>query len=100
MCSVAVACLLCVSAASHSAGCHSAACHSRAPAVSQEEGNVDFVRQNGFGDFRSEPEGIAKLVASYLADGPGLARMAQAARTAGKPEATMEIAKDLAKYLL
>lgn len=62
----------------------------------QEEGNVDFVREGGFGDYREDPADIARLVAQYLADGPGLERMSEAARKAGRPEATVEIAKDLA----
>ena len=39
---------------------------------------------------------IAQLVAQYLSDRPGLERMSEAARRAGRPEATVEIAKDLA----
>ena len=62
----------------------------------QEEGNVDFVREGGFGDYRENPAEIAQLVAQCLADRPGLERMSGAARRAGRPEATVEIAKDLA----
>ena len=65
----------------------------------QEEGNVDFVKEGGFGDYRAEPSEIAQLVATYLADEAGLAKMSEAAEKAGRPEATIEIANDLARLV-
>jgi len=65
----------------------------------QESGNVDFVRESGFGDYRSEPEEVARLVVEYLGDTARLARMATAAREAGRPEATRRIAEGLARLV-
>jgi 1,2-diacylglycerol 3-beta-galactosyltransferase len=65
----------------------------------QESGNVDFVRESGFGDYRSEPEEVARLVVEYLGDTARLARMATAAREAGRPEATRHIAEGLARLV-
>ena len=63
----------------------------------QEVGNVDFVRDGGFGDYRSDPADVARLVASYLTDETKLREMGKAARKAGRPEATKQIAEGLAR---
>ena len=65
----------------------------------QEEGNVDFVRDGGFGDYRESADEIASLVVRYLSDGEALASMAAAARRASRPGATVDIAKDLARLV-
>ena len=65
----------------------------------QEAGNVDYVRDLGFGDYRGEPDQIADLVASYLGDDETLERMAEAARRAARPEATVEIAAEIARMV-
>jgi 1,2-diacylglycerol 3-beta-galactosyltransferase len=65
----------------------------------QEAGNLDFVRDGGFGEFRAEPQAVAELVVERLGDEEGLARMVSAAREAGRPEATMSIAADLARLV-
>uniref|UniRef100_A0A7S2GPJ2 monogalactosyldiacylglycerol synthase n=1 Tax=Haptolina brevifila TaxID=156173 RepID=A0A7S2GPJ2_9EUKA len=65
----------------------------------QESGNVDFVREMGFGEYSSDPEEVAALVVQYLGDETRLAEMAQAARQAGRPEATQSIARGLARML-
>lgn len=63
----------------------------------QESGNVDFVEEAGFGAYRSEPTEIAELVVKFLSDGATMGKMSGAARSAARPEATIDIAKDLAK---
>lgn len=63
----------------------------------QEAGNVDYVRQMGFGEYTADPAEIADLVAGYLRDDEARARMAAAAREAARPEATMDIANDIAR---
>ena len=66
----------------------------------QEEGNVDFVRDNGFGEYRNVPEEAAHLVVEYLSDASRLTQMSAAALAAGRPEATTNIAKGLARLVL
>lgn len=66
----------------------------------QEEGNVDFVRDSGFGEYRDAPEEVAHLVVEYLSDPPRLEEMSRAALAAGRPEATANIAKGLASLVL
>lgn len=61
----------------------------------QEEGNVDFVRNAGFGDYCASPEGLARLVSRWLHDGALLTRMSKAAREAARPDATTRIAQHL-----
>ena len=65
----------------------------------QEEGNVDFVRDAGFGEYSSEPDEVARLVASYLSDESALRRMAEAAQRAARPEATVRIAESIAQFV-
>ena len=69
----------------------------------QEEGNVPYVVDNGFGCYRGSPEGIADTVeewfASTRAKGSMLERMRDSALVAVRPDATLDIAKDLA-YML
>ena len=58
---------------------------------------------NGFGCYRGSPEGIADTVeewfASTRADGSMLERMRDSALVAARPDATLDIAKDLADML-
>ena len=65
----------------------------------QEEGNVAFVESSGFGAYRSDNVALAELVVAYLKDDAQLRRLSDAARRASRPEATMAIAKDLAKLV-
>jgi len=65
----------------------------------QEAGNVPFVVGKGFGRFSTQPKVIAKTVSSWLQDDDELARLSAAALSAGQPEATRLIAKDLVKLL-
>jgi 1,2-diacylglycerol 3-beta-galactosyltransferase len=64
----------------------------------QEEGNVPFVVNGGFGLFSGEePSRIAETVFTLLNDAPRLAAMSKRAKELSLPGATLAIARDLAK---
>ncbi|KAL3757074.1 hypothetical protein ACHAWU_002913 [Discostella pseudostelligera] len=71
----------------------------------QEEGNVPYVVDNGFGCYKGSPEGIADTVEEWFAstatttEGSMLERMRDCALTAARPDATLDIARDLAEML-
>jgi len=79
----------------------------------QEEGNVDYVVDAGFGCYQGNPEGIADTVEEWFANSTAAAttdtndtnsnnmleRMRCNALTASRPDATMDIARDLADML-
>lgn len=69
----------------------------------QEEGNVPYVVDNGFGCYQGSPEGIADTVEEWFAstrvEGSMLERMQKSALIAARPDATLDIAKDLAEML-
>jgi 1,2-diacylglycerol 3-beta-galactosyltransferase len=71
----------------------------------QEEGNVPYVVENGFGCYKGSPEGIADTVEEWFAsttpttEGGILERMRDCALTAARPDATLDIARDLAEML-
>lgn len=62
----------------------------------QEEGNVPFVENAGFGKYSGDPAVIAETVCSWLASPEMLSSMQQAALKASRPRATLDIAKDVA----
>jgi len=68
----------------------------------QEEGNVPYVVENGFGCYKGTPEGIADTVEEWFAstsatvEGSMLEEMRDSALTAARPDATLDIARDLA----
>lgn len=67
----------------------------------QEEGNVPYVEENGFGCYRGSVEGIAETVETWLGsakdmDGSVLEQMRDCALRAARPDATLDIARDLA----
>jgi 1,2-diacylglycerol 3-beta-galactosyltransferase len=68
----------------------------------QEEGNVPYVEENGFGCYKGSPEGIADTVeewlaaASFTTEGTILETMRENALNAARPDATLDIARDLA----
>ena len=68
----------------------------------QEEGNVDFVLQNGFGAFvsDSDPEGVAQQCSKWLQDGEELAEKSRNAIKAGVPNAAEEIARFIGKSVV
>jgi 1,2-diacylglycerol 3-beta-galactosyltransferase len=65
----------------------------------QEEGNIPFVEESGFGKYSNDPQEIATIVTSWLADPIVLQRMQQCAKDAARPYATIQIAQDLIDLL-
>ena len=66
----------------------------------QEEGNVPYVEENGFGCYEGSPEGLASRVEEWFASTDMLERMRDDALTAARPDATLDIARDLADMVL
>ena len=68
----------------------------------QEEGNVDFVVNNGFGAFvsDSDPMGVAEVVTSWLLDDLKMKELSQAASACGAPNAAAEIVKAIGEETL
>jgi 1,2-diacylglycerol 3-beta-galactosyltransferase len=62
----------------------------------QEEGNVPFVEDAGFGKYSSNPQVIADTVSSWLESPEKLKSLSDAALAAARPQATLDIARDLA----
>ena len=67
----------------------------------QEEGNVPFVEESGFGCYQGSAEGIAETVETWLGsaknlEGSILEQMRDRALEAARPDATLDIARDLA----
>jgi len=68
----------------------------------QEEGNVPYVEESGFGCYQGSVEGIAETVEEWLAststttEGSVLELMRENALSAARPDATLDIARDLA----
>lgn len=65
----------------------------------QEEGNIPFVENAGFGTYSGDPLEISETVSSWLRDEEKLKSMRNAALNAARPFATLCIAQDLAKML-
>ncbi len=65
----------------------------------QEEGNIPFVEQGGFGAYCSDPKEIATTVRSWIADPQQLVVMQENAFKAARPQATLDIARDLAEIV-
>jgi len=61
----------------------------------QEEGNIPYVIEGGYGDFSTNPRKIADTVGYWFQDPELLNRMAVNAKADGKPDATLNIARDL-----
>lgn len=66
----------------------------------QEAGNVDFVADAGFGALHEHPASIGRTVREWLDKPAQLEGMAEAALAAARPDATADIARDLAKLVL
>merc|ERR1712038_637010 len=68
----------------------------------QEEGNVDFVIEKKFGEYKSdaEPKFIAEGVASWLQDPDLMIEMSKRAQDAGNPRAAEHIVKQIGKSAL
>jgi len=65
----------------------------------QEEGNVPYVENSGFGSYSGNPNTIAETVSTWLSSPEMLQTMQAAALAAARPTATIDIAKDLAVML-
>lgn len=63
----------------------------------QEEGNIPFVEDSGFGRYSSDPDEIGSTVTSWLKSPEKLESMKRAALSASRPFATIDIARDLAE---
>lgn len=63
----------------------------------QEYGNVSYVEDEGLGAFVGDPENIATEALAWLGDPAKLAAFRENALRAARPDATVEIAKDLAR---
>lgn len=68
----------------------------------QEEGNVDYVIDGGFGAFcsDSDPVGVAEVVVSWLTDDKKMEQLSKAAKTKGAPYAARDIAKAIGESTL
>mmetsp|Transcript_36583 Transcript_36583/g.53730 ORF Transcript_36583/g.53730 Transcript_36583/m.53730 type:complete len:513 (-) Transcript_36583:84-1622(-) len=65
----------------------------------QEEGNVPYVENAGFGEYSGDPTAIAEKVSFWLETPEKLASMKMAALEAARPSATIDIARDIAQIL-
>jgi hypothetical protein len=65
----------------------------------QEEGNIPYVVEGGYGSFSKNPKIIAETVREWLLDEDKLAAMAAAAKRAARPQATTAIARDIGKMI-
>lgn len=65
----------------------------------QEEGNIPYVVDAGFGMYSSDPIVIGRTVREWLTQPEVLRQMQQAAYTASRPNATLDIAKDIGEML-
>ena len=65
----------------------------------QEEGNIPYVVDAGFGTYSSDPTVIGNTVREWLSHPESLRRMQQAAYTASRPNATLDIARDIGAML-
>jgi len=65
----------------------------------QEEGNVPYVENAGFGKYSGNPTVIAETVSSWLASPEKMQDMRDAALMAARPAATLDIARDLAEMV-
>ena len=74
-------------------------CPSSSSRPGQEEGNIPFVEDAGFGKYNGDPVEIAKIVGSWLSNPEKLESMQKAALAASRPKATLDIARDLADLL-
>eukprot|EP00957_Ditylum_brightwellii_P045974 3487650-Ditylum_brightwellii.AAC.1 len=65
----------------------------------QEEGNVDFVLENNFGDYVSDGDckRVANTVLDWLDDDDKLEHMSREASRVGKPYAAREIVREIGK---
>lgn len=65
----------------------------------QEEGNIPFVEDSGFGKYSGDSAVIASTVSSWLGSPETLQSMKKAALAAARPQATLDIARDIASIV-
>lgn len=65
----------------------------------QEEGNIPYVTEGGFGAYSKDPKVIGETVTSWLLDDKKLKEMGEKARLAARPQATTAIARDIGRML-
>jgi UDP-N-acetylglucosamine:LPS N-acetylglucosamine transferase len=65
----------------------------------QEEGNIPYVVEGGYGAFSKDPEVIANTVTAWLLDDAKLAELSANAYRAARPHATTAIARDIGKMV-
>lgn len=66
----------------------------------QESGNVAYVQENGAGVYAERPADIAGLIRGWLRPhDPTLSQMAQNAARLARPQAALQIATDLCRYI-
>ena len=65
----------------------------------QEEGNIPYVVDAGFGTYSTDPMEIGNTVREWLKNPDILREMQQAAVTASRPNATLDIARDIGEKL-
>jgi len=65
----------------------------------QEAGNIPYVEDSGFGKYSNQPDTIASTVSGWLNSPQLLDKMQQSALDAARPEATLDIARDLAEMV-
>lgn len=66
----------------------------------QEAGNVPYVTDAKFGVYTNNPKRIAMEVGAMLSNASRLREMGRLAKQLSRPQATREIARDLARALL
>lgn len=66
----------------------------------QEEGNVDYVLDGGFGAFDTDPRGIAEEVAAWITEENKLQMLSEAAKRKGAPYAARDIARQIGESTL
>lgn len=65
----------------------------------QEEGNVPFVVENGFGDYKKDPKAIGKVVSGWMMSEEVRGRLSKKALEASRPSSTTDIAKEIGDLL-
>jgi UDP-N-acetylglucosamine:LPS N-acetylglucosamine transferase len=70
--------------------------------IGQEQGNIDFVIEKKFGEYKSDTDAaaIATTLSSWLKDSEFLNTMSRHAMDAGRPHAAEEIARNIGTSVL
>mgnify|MGYP006192109813 CR=1 FL=1 len=68
--------------------------------MDQEAGNVPYVTEGKFGVYTNNPKKIAAEVGALLSNTSQLLSMGRRAKQLSRPQATREIASDLARALI